>query len=86
MPRRAQLPYTHVRGVPIYSRWTPKRKAKLIEGIAAKQFSREDLLAALAMSPEELGEWLRDAAIGVGAHKRQPIDGRKLSSPYPAGD
>ena len=76
---RAKIPPLNPHGVPLHERWTPRRKAEAVAAIHAGRFSRDQLRQALGMSADELDEWERDASRGVGALKRQPIDGRCLS-------
>jgi hypothetical protein len=45
-------------------RWTPRRKAQILDDIAAGRISRAAALKVYALSDEELDEWRRRFAAG----------------------
>lgn len=66
-----------------FTRWTAKRKAALLEDLAAGRITRGEL-AALEISDEELSEWLRlFAAGGKGALRVRSL--RTYRSPHARG-
>lgn len=50
------------------ARWTPGRKAAVVEAVAAKRLSRQDACRQYGLSSEELVEWQR-------AYRRRGING-----------
>jgi hypothetical protein len=63
--------------VPPY-RWTPRRKAAILDDIATGRISRATALEAYALSDDELDEWQRRFA--AGKLKGLKITGKRSKS------
>lgn len=46
------------------ARWTAKAKAAVVTAVIAGQVTESEILARYSLSESELGEWLRNSAMG----------------------